>query len=288
MTQSSEKNSQQITEQIIAEFEQGRLIVPSLPEVINRIREAINDPKRGTQQIAKLIQLDPALTARLIQIANSASHRGNFTIDTCQSAIARLGLRTTRNLVTCLVMHNVFNADSPKLHLRIRELWKNSCRVAAIAHVLAQVNKGQLDPDKALLAGLTHNIGVLPVLHYAANYPDVLDDAKLMNKLIRELRGQLGQQILEKWEFDSELARVPKGIENWQYDSGEKMDYVDIVIVARIHSQFGKEGELEHPPLAELPAFQKMSIARLGPDASVELLHEAQGEIQAMVQMLLN
>lgn len=277
----------QIAKQILKDVESDRLVVPSLPEVITRIRQAINDQKRGTQQIAKLIQLDPGLTARLIQIANSSSHRGDYPIDTCQMAITRLGLRTTRNLVTCLVMHNIFNAESPKLHKRIRTLWKHSCKVAAIAYVLAKVNKGQLDPDKALLAGLIHDIGVLPILHYAADYPELLKNETLFSDLVHDLRGKLGRHILEKWDFDPELLPVPEGAEDWQYSHGDRIDFVDVVIVAQIHSKFGAEKESEIPVLADLPAFKKMSIAQLGPGASVELLHEAQDEVQAMVQMLL-
>lgn len=68
----------QIAQQILKDFDAGKLVVPSLPEVITRIRQAINDQKRGTQQIAKLVQLDPGLAARIIQIANSASYRSAF------------------------------------------------------------------------------------------------------------------------------------------------------------------------------------------------------------------
>jgi len=277
----------QIAKQLIKDVETNKLIVPSLPEVITRIKAAINDQKRGTQQIARLIQLDPGLTARLIQIANSAGHRGNFPIDTCQMAITRLGLRTTRNLVTALVMHNVFKSDSPKLHKRIRELWKHSCRVAAIAFVLARVNKNGLDPDKALLAGLVHDIGVLPILHYAAGYPEILADEARLNTLIYDLKGKLGRYILEKWDFGADLLSVPERAEDWLYSQGENIDYVDIVIIARIHSQLGTENKAGVPVLTEIPAFRKMSIATLGPGASIELLHEAQGEIQTLVKMLL-
>lgn len=184
-------------------------------------------------------------------------------------------------------MHNIFNTESATIHKKIRELWKHSCKVAAIAYVLAQVNKGQLDPDKALLAGLVHDIGVLPILHYAADFPEILTHKTLLGDLISELRGKLGREILKKWEFDQALLSVPEGAEDWQYSHAVKIDYVDVVIVAQIHSQFGDKTRIDSPVLADVPAFQKMSIAKLGPGASVELLHEAQGEIQAMVQMLL-
>lgn len=283
MTEQLEK----ISSQIMQEFAAGSLIIPSLPEVISRIQQAISDKKRGTQQIAKLIQLDPALTARLIQIANSPTYRGAFPIETCQMAITRLGLRTTRNLVTCLVMHNVFNASTAVAHKHIRELWKHSCRVAAIACVVAQINKGLLDPDKALLAGLVHDIGVLPVLSYLSDYPELFKQPDLVEALIARLRGKLGEEILRQWQFDPELSNVPQEAENWHYAGNERLDYVDVVIIAQIHSAFGAETHADLPVLNDLPSFAKTSLSRLGPEASVELLHAAQGEIRDMVQMLL-
>ena len=94
------------------------------------------------------------LAARLVQVANSPMYLSRFPIENCQTAIMRLGMKTTRNLVTCFAMHNIFNSEIKSLHLQIRQLWKHSCQVAAICYVLAQLHKGQLQPDKALLAGL--------------------------------------------------------------------------------------------------------------------------------------
>ena len=278
---------EKISAQIMQEFAAGKLVIPSLPEVINRIQQAVSDKKRGTQQIAKLIQLDPALTARLIQIANSATYGGSFPIDTCQMAITRLGLRTTRNLVTCLVMHNVFDASKKSVHKRIRELWKHSCRVAAIASVLAQINKGLIDPDKSLLAGLIHDIGVLPVLYFLADYPELCEQNDFVDALISKLRGRLGREILKAWQFEEALIAVAEEAENWHYQGEERLNYVDIVIVAQIHSSFGTPMQMELPELSELPAFAKMSLSRLGPEAGIELLHAADSEIREMVRMLL-
>lgn len=279
---------EQISSQILTEFDAGRLVVPSLPEVISRIREAIRDERKGTQQVAKLIQLDPGLTARLIQIANSAGYRSYFPIESCQMAVTRLGLKTTRNLVTCLVLHNVFNIKSKVLHKRLRELWRHSCQVAAICYVLAQLHKGRLEPEKALLAGLIHDIGVLPVLHYAIDYPVLLNSENTLDEIILSLRGMLGRKILEKWNFSPDLIDVPEGAEQWGRESNTSLDYVDLVIIAQVHSFFGTARGHQSPLLAELPAFNKMTLSKLGPDASVELLHGAQEEIRKMVSILVN
>ena len=277
-----------ISSHILAEFDAGRLIVPSLPEVISRIREAIRDERKGTRQVAKLIQLDPGLTARLVQIANSPSYRSYFPIDSCQMAVTRLGLKLTRNLVTCLVMHNIFNIKSPLIYKRVQNLWRHSCHVAAICFVLAELHKGQLEPEKALLAGLVHDIGVLPVLHYVMAYPDIMENESELDKLIGQLRGTLGRKILEKWNFSHDLVEVPEEAEQWMRESPGTVDYVDLVIIAQVHSFFGTAHAETVPPLAELPAFGKMTISKLGPDASIELLHGAKEEIRKMVNVLLN
>lgn len=279
---------EQISSHILSEYDAGRLIVPSLPEVIGRIREAVRDENKGTRQVAGLIQLDPGLTARLIQIANSPGYRNYFPIDSCQMAVTRLGLKMTRNLVTCLVMHNVFNIKSEMLHKRLRYLWQHSCQVAAICFVLAQLHKGKLEPEKALLAGLVHDIGVLPVLHYAVDYPALLSKESELEEIIVTLRGTLGRKILEKWNFSPDLIGVPEGAEEWLRDSAGPVDYVDLVIIAQVHSYFGSRLGSQAPPLVDLPAFNKMTIAKLGPDASVELLHGAQEEIRKMMNILLS
>lgn len=279
---------EQISSHILAEFDAGRLVVPSLPEVITRIRAAVNDEDKGTRQVARLIQLDPGLSARLVQIANSPSYRHSAVIDSCTMAVMRLGLHMTRNLVTCLVMHNIFNIESDRLRQRVRELWQHSCHVAAISFVLAQLHKGQLEAEKALLAGLVHDIGVLPVLHYAMDFPDILAGETELDMVIGHLRGPLGRRILEQWHFSPELTVVPEQAELWSRDEPGALDYVDLVIVAQAHSYFGSGQNHPVPSLLDLAAFKKMTLSRLGPDASVELLHEAREEIRKMVSILLN
>ena len=63
-------------------------------------------------------------------------------------------------------------------------------------------------------------------------------------------------------------------------------DYVDVVIVAQIHSYFGKENSADLPPLLSTPAFLKLGLSKLGPDASLEVLFEARQSIQNIMAML--
>ncbi len=250
-----------LIQRIIADAKSGRLQLPSLPDLAFKVRTAVNDPRRSVADIARLIQFDPALAARLIQIANSPLYRGIKKFDNCHSAITRMGIPSARNLVVSFTLRNVFQAGTPALRERLQRIWQHSCRVAAISSVLARLTPG-LDPDRALLAGLVHDIGILPLLHYLETMQMPLEPARL-DSMIGRLRGALGTFVLKTWQFEDDIAGIPAQAEVWDRSSGEAIDYVDIVQVAHVHSQFG-QGGYSGPPLTELKAFQKLSISRLG------------------------
>lgn len=253
---------QALISKIKSEHEAGRLVLPSLPEIVVRVRQAVNDDDMNLGDVVKLIQLDPSLTARLIQIANSPLYRTPQPVDNCLMAVNRLGLKTTRDLVTCLVLNNVFNAKDKLLKDKIQVLWQHSCHVAAVASTIAKITPN-LHEDTALLAGLLHDIGVLPILHYAAEFPDIIESEEKLDFVIQELRASLGKEILDGWNFDSALSDVSSEAENWFRENDNAADYVDVVIVAQIHSYFGKERARDLPSLVSTPAFLKLGLSRL-------------------------
>lgn len=276
---------QTLIAKINSEYDAGRLILPSLPEIVVRVRQAVNNDDVNLGDVIKLIQLDPSLTARLVQIANSPLYRSRQPVENCLMAVNLLGLATTRDLVTCLVLNNVFNAENKQLRGRVEKLWRHSCHVAAIASTIAKITPG-LHEDTALLAGLLHDIGVLPVLHYAADFPDILESEEKLDFVIQELRASLGQKILQEWNFDSALSDVSSQAESWLRENDAEADYVDVVIVAQIHSYFGTKNNSDLPSLITIPAFQKLGLSKLGPDSSLEVLFEAEQGIRDIMAML--
>lgn len=271
-------------QQIISDYRQGRIALPSMPEVAFRLREAVRDERFNFDQLGKLVQLDPALSSRLIQIANSPRYRGSHKVDSCRDAISRLGISATSNLATSLALSNVFQTRQPRLQQAMKAAWQHGSRVAAVSHVLASVTPG-LKPERAMLVGLVHNIGTLPLLRYLEAYPDLLERAGLVEQLLQRLQGKLGGLLLRHWGFSEEIAAVPEHAEDWFYDNGGKADYVDIVLVARVHALFGQPGA-ELPALQEMPSYSKLPISRFGADASIQLIEEANEEIGILMQML--
>ncbi|MBI3562757.1 MAG: HDOD domain-containing protein [Gammaproteobacteria bacterium] len=276
-----------LLEQIHSAQTENRLQLPSLPDVVLAIREAVHDERKGVAHVARLLQLDPILSARVLKIANSPLYRTGQPLTDIKHAINHLGLAMTRNLVTCLAMHNLFDVRSFAMKQRIRELWQHSAQVAAITQVLAKSQRG-LSPDKALLAGLLHDIGVLPILVYADNYPDLCDNNRLLDQAIRGARAELGNSVLKNWLMDPDIVNIPLVADDYSYDHAGEADYADLVIMAQIHSGFGQQTPRPMLDLNKTPAFSKLTISKLGPDASLELLQQANREIAATIRMLQN
>lgn len=262
-----------------------KLALPTIPDVSFKIRRAINDEKANNSKIAKVVQIDPSITARLIKISNSPLYRGRRKIESCPEALTRLGLKVSQNIITAFAMKAVFSAKSPVIRRKMNDLWIHSSYVAAISAVFAHKTPG-FDPDRAMLAGLIHDIGVVPILAYADKNADILESPRDLAETIKELKNQIGVQIIRKWDFPEDFEDVIINSENWNRDSGKEADYSDIVMIAQLHSYIGKVDIKRMPKMDELPAYKKLASGNLDADQSINILDQAKDEIENIQQML--
>ncbi len=270
---------------ILADAKSGRLTLPSPPDWVLKVNSAIQSDQRDATYIARLIQLDPALVARLIQVANSPLYRGSSDISDCRGALMRVGLTCARNLVFVYALKQGFQPKTAALNKRMEQVWTHSRRVAAISSVLARNSRG-MDPNRALLAGLIHDIGILPILQRVDGEPSIANDPMRLDHIIERLRAPLGTFVLKQWNFDTELTKIPAAAEDWLRNPAEQLDYADLVLIAHVHAGFGDGQQYNGPPLPELPAFQKLWLHDQGPEASLQLLEDAQMEIDSVIALL--
>ncbi|MCX4190650.1 HDOD domain-containing protein [Methylophaga sp. OBS3] len=253
-------SQEQLYNTILADLDNGKLILPTLPEVALQVREVVNDPNTTSAQLADIIVTDAALSARLLKVANSALYRGRIPVESVQTAVSRLGLQMVRNLVTSLVMEQMFKPTSRGLEKRMRELWEHSTEVAAISQVIASKQPG-IKTDEAMLAGLIHNIGVLPILIHAESIPGLLDDDVILEQLIANLYPRIGAAILKSWQFPENLITVAAEHANLNRNSGPNgPDLCDVVQVANLQSYFHTEKALDPQERHRVLAFEKLNI----------------------------
>ena len=133
-----------------------KLILPTLPDVALKIRDAVESERSTAQDISEALAQDASLAARLIKVANSPLYRTRNPIEDLQMAVTRLGIRIVRDLVVGLAMKQIFQATSDALDVHSRKIWSKSVDAAAISRMMATLVPG-INPEQALLAGMIHN-----------------------------------------------------------------------------------------------------------------------------------
>lgn len=269
-------------EMLMTDLENDKLVLPTLPEVALKVRDTLEDEDSSMLDVAKVITTDTALSARLIQISNSPLLRASRQIETVEAAVTRMGSNMVRNLVTSVAMEQMFQATSDATDKRLRMIWENSTQVAAICSALAMPHK-HLQTDQALLAGLVHDIGTLPILSRVEDYPDLLANVDALDNIIAKAHIKIGEAILKKWGFSEDLVKVAAEHENLTRDHSGPADYVDLVIVANLQNAY----ETDHPYASidwnTVPAFEKLGMST---DISIVDMDEANENIEAVKNAL--
>ena len=215
-------------------LDDDQLDLPSLPEVALEVRDVAESEHVSATKLASVVGKDPALATQLVRVANSPMFRATRSIDDLSQAISRLGVDYSANIVTGLAMQQMFQATSDFVDNKLRQIWKNTTEVAAWSSVLAK-RFTRLRPDQATLAGLTHSIGVLPILSWVEEHDGVIRDGMTLDRVIESVHATIGTMILKKWNFAEEIVDVPMQYADLQRDVATA-DYSDLVGAAYLMS----------------------------------------------------
>ncbi len=268
--------------QLEDDLKQDRLNIPSLPEIATRVGRAIEEKSCNAHTIARIIQTDPAITAKIVKAANSAFYGAQNRVESCPQAVIRLGMTVTHSLVVNYTMRDLFKTKSKRLNQRMHKLWIHSIKVASICYVLAK-HCSRLNPDEAMAIGLLHDIGVAAIISQASNYPEIASDLDAVDAAIKEMRGPFGSRLLRSWRFPEPYIDAANEAENWMRDSEGATDYCDILILAQLHSYVGSDKALSLPPLDQVPAVHNLTLE---PRKSIAILQGANEEIEQTRSLL--
>ncbi len=156
--------------ELLAIFAQAEDL-PTLPEVAVRLQEMVNDPDSSANDVARLIEEDPAITTKVLKMVNSVFYAPlhGEEITQLQPAISRLGFVTVANIaLSTSVFHAFRKADNQAFDRR--EFWRHSVCVGIIASVLSDFTKNEVSQpitrDRVHLAGIVHDMGkILGQIH---------------------------------------------------------------------------------------------------------------------------
>lgn len=256
--------------------------LPSLPRVAQHIQQVFHDDNADANKVASILMTDPAITSKLIKIANSPVYQGVAPTETLQAAIIRLGMDTTYKQVMAYAVNELFRSHSSNISARMDQLWSHSRQVAAISRVLSKIT-GLFDPEQAMLAGLVHDLGIILIVEYLQKHCDQFSDPKKIGQTIQSLRPQITGMLMQRWNFSEDLIRVAEECEDWFRNSSDTADLCDLVMVAQYHSLMGTADMQSMPPINTIPAMTKLNM---GPQESIKLIKQSRREINEIERML--
>jgi HD-like signal output (HDOD) protein len=132
--------------------------LPPMPQVILKAREVIADPNAGLRDLARIIESDQALVARVLALANSAYYGISGQVSTIQHASVLLGLNTLGDLIIMSASSVLLNRALPGYGLDPKRIWLHSLSTALCARLIAERHQPGAEAD-AFVVGLLHDAG---------------------------------------------------------------------------------------------------------------------------------
>lgn len=260
--------AQQVQGAIKEALSQDELELPVLPEVALNIRAEAERENVSVASLAQVIADDASISAQLIKVVNSPVFRSARVIDELPLAISRLGLDYSANLATGLAMKNMFQATSEFIDTVLRNTWRQSAKVAGLSGLIAK-RYTKLRVDQAMVAGLTHRIGVLPILSWAEENDHLLSNGISLDRVITSIHGSIGTMILHRWDFPENIALVPAH----HLDHTRYVDQPDFIAIVTVANRIATD-DPDAPPMSEMSAFQALNIDWTNEELLAELLEE--------------
>jgi putative nucleotidyltransferase with HDIG domain len=246
--------------------------IPSLSAVVSRLIKVVNSSESSAEDVADLIERDPALTSKVLRLANSAFYGIPRSVSSVQSAVVILGFNTLKSIVLGASVMDLFSSEKEPQAFDRTRFWKHSIVCALAAKAIAQSMLGRLniDPQSAFCAGIMHDIGKLifelftpkeyaQLCAYASEKKISLIQAEVATMGINH--ADIGRILADKWALplDLELAIV----HHHQPQAANKIrELVSVVHLADVISHRLHCGLLddEAPPQERLEAREILAI----------------------------
>jgi len=274
---------EKFTRDIVFDIKHNKIVLPTLPEIALKARKLLNDNKSTSTQISKVISADAVISTRLLRVVNSPLYRTQSQIEDVRMAITRLGNGIVRSLVTSLAMEQVYRTKlSPQTNILLKQNWEHSVQVAALSQLIAQ-KFTSLSSEEAMLGGLIHDIGKLPILEYSERIPELVSNQKALQKVLAVLHPQIGSLILKTWNFQPYLIAVTTEHEKLDRNPDSGVDYVDVVLIANILSYIGTDHPYTKMDWSKIPAFNRLNLP---PEECISTIKAARDEIAQIRQLI--
>ncbi len=241
----------------------------SLPEIYFQIKEAVDNPASGFEDVEYIIKNDSALSFKLLKIVNSSFYGFEEEVEAISHAISIIGTGQLADLALATTILSVFSDVDPGL-VDMNSFWRHNVSCGICARAIGAWDQ-KLNSEKLFLSGILHDIGRLVMLE---NKPSLVNKALGLHKETgrflflseKELWGvnhaAVGAALVEHWKLPASLAEItlyhhePLNAPNLIYECC--IVYVADAIVKAM--EFGSSGDY-FVPLIEPAIWDKINIS---------------------------
>jgi putative nucleotidyltransferase with HDIG domain len=188
--------------ELVKRLRTGRAALPVLPHVAESALRLANDPDARINDLAELVDTDPPIAARFMSVANSVAYWRGLLTSSTQSAIVRLGLANTRDLLF-QVVYAASSGGLKRYQIQVQKSFKRSVVAAVAARTAA--SELEIDCEYDYMSGLLHDIGEARIYRILDGLPKV-DDPNLARDLVQRYHTAAGAEVAMAWKLPTEIV----------------------------------------------------------------------------------
>lgn len=189
--------------------------LPTLPTIYTQVSELVRDPKVSVADVAKVIEMDQAITSKILRLVNSSFFGFSRQVTSIRQAVVLLGFTTVQNTVLSV---SVFDSISPtKVNgFDLKEYWRHSIGCGIVCTSLDRILKTG-HKEETFVAGLLHDIGKLILDRYfASEFGQAVEYANTNGVTFYEserlligcTHDEIGEYLAEKWKLPYSLVEA--------------------------------------------------------------------------------
>ncbi|MES2069447.1 MAG: HDOD domain-containing protein [Pseudomonadota bacterium] len=265
--------------------------LPALSAVVTELLNSIDHEEIDVDSIAVKISHDQALTAKTLRLANSSFYGMQHKITSIQEAIAILGFRSVRTLITTTAITGSF-ATGKASRFNFSSFWRHSIATAVCAKQLASHVKA--NQDYAFTAGLLHDIGKLVlVTRYAEKYEQVMErrieqDSYILDaerEILATDHAAVGKVLTEYWKFPEEMQKAVANHHSADQSNDSVLTAIVHVADVMTHALDLSQDEEALVPVICKDAWDKLKLTQ---ELSAKIFKETEKQFEEICQILIN
>ncbi len=191
--------------------------LPSLPELYDLITREMQSPDPSLAKVAAHVSKDISLSAKILQIVNSAYFALPCKISDTKQATIYLGLEVVKTIVLTNHIFSSIAFDAEALGFNITQMWDHSMMVGVVSGEIARVEQADEEEVKeAVIAGVLHDIGKLILLKVPEKYKEILsfieytgcDAVDAEYAVMKTSHAELGAYLLGIWGIPDNIVEI--------------------------------------------------------------------------------